>query len=136
MQALGRKLAEEMATGGVVALDGELGAGKTEMVKGMAAGMGYGGVVTSPTFTLLHEYRAGRKILYHFDFYRVENAQEIVELGWDELLEEPGSLLAVEWASRFPQLLPSAALRLELEILPEGGRRVTCASGNNRPAAC
>lgn len=123
MRALGRELAEELAGGGVVALCGELGAGKTELVKGLAAGLDYHGVVSSPTFTLLHEYRGGKCPLFHFDFYRVEEAEEIVDLGWDELLEEEG-IVAVEWADRFPGLLPPNAEILEIEVLPGGGRRV------------
>ena len=81
--------------------------------------------MTSPTFTLLHEYRMGVRALYHFDFYRVERAEEILHLGWDDLVEESGSILAVEWASRFPELLPEEALRVNLQILPGEARRVT-----------
>jgi|TARA_B100001964_G_scaffold220330_2_gene263284 tRNA threonylcarbamoyladenosine biosynthesis protein TsaE len=125
MQALGRDLAGELTNGGVIGLDGELGAGKTELVKGLAAGVGHAGPVTSPTFTLLHEYRMGVRTLYHFDFYRVERAEDILRLGWDDLVEESGSILAVEWASRFPELLPEGALRVNLQILPGEARRVT-----------
>ena len=123
MQALGRQLARELAPGAVIGLDGDLGAGKTEMVKGLAAGVGHPGAVTSPTFTLLHEYRGGERPLFHFDFYRVERAEEILDLGWDDFLEE-GGLCAVEWAARFPSLLPPEALRLGITILPGGQRRV------------
>jgi tRNA threonylcarbamoyladenosine biosynthesis protein TsaE len=128
MQALGRELGERLRAGGVVALDGELGAGKTELVKGLAAELGFQGVVTSPTFTLLHEYRTGRQPLFHFDFYRVKRAEEILDLGWDEFLEEAGGTLAVEWASRFPELFPPETIWLRLEIPPEGGRRVLLSS--------
>jgi len=123
MQALGRALARDLPPGAVVGLDGDLGAGKTELVKGLAVGVDYFGVVTSPTFTLLHEYRGGRRPLFHFDFYRVERAEEILDLGWDELIEE-GGLCAVEWAERFPGLLPPGALRLGITISSEGWRRV------------
>lgn len=123
MQSLGRALAGDLPAGAVIGLDGELGAGKTELVKGLALGIGYAGAVTSPTFNLLHEYRSGRRPLFHFDFYRVERAEEILELGWDEYLEE-GGLCVVEWAGRFSGLLPAEALRLEITILPAGRRRV------------
>ena len=123
MQALGRELAEELNGGEVVALCGELGAGKTELVKGLAAGLGYHGMVTSPTFNLLHEYRGGRLVVFHFDLFRVEQAEEIVDLGWDELMEE-GGVLAVEWAERYPHLLPPDALVLSIEIHPGDRRRV------------
>jgi tRNA threonylcarbamoyladenosine biosynthesis protein TsaE len=67
----------------------------------------------------------GVRTLYHFDFYRVERAEDILRLGWDDLVEESGSILAVEWASRFPELLPEGALRVNLQILPGEARRVT-----------
>ncbi len=124
MRALGREMAEELAAGSVLGLCGDLGAGKTELVKGLAAGLGYEGLVTSPTFTLLHEYRGGSRPLFHFDFYRVEAAGEIVDLGWDELVEEEG-VLAVEWPERFPGLLPPETLILDIEFRPGGGRRVS-----------
>lgn len=113
MQSLGRALAVELAAGAVLALDGELGAGKTELVKGLAEGLGYPGAVTSPTFSLLHEYRGGRLDLFHLDFYRLKEAHEVLELGWDELLEE-GGLVAVEWARLHPELLPAGTLCLQL----------------------
>ena len=125
MQALGREIAVELASGGVLALDGELGAGKTELVKGLAAEVGFKGLVTSPTFPLVHEYRSGQQALVHFDFYRVEAVEEVLDLGWDEFLEEPGSILAIEWASRFPELWPAKTMALELTILPGGARRVS-----------
>ncbi|MCH2064084.1 MAG: tRNA (adenosine(37)-N6)-threonylcarbamoyltransferase complex ATPase subunit type 1 TsaE [Roseibacillus sp.] len=128
MQALGRDLAGELAGGAVVGLDGDLGAGKTEFVKGLAAGMGFGGVVTSPTFTLLHEYEAGARTLYHLDFYRVGHGEEILALGWDELLEEPTGVVVVEWAGKFPELLPPEALRLRVEMQPSGERQLLCDS--------
>lgn len=113
MRALGSVLAAELAPGAVVALDGELGAGKTELVKGLAEGLGFSGPVTSPTFSLLQEYRGGRLDLFHLDFYRVEEPYEILDLGWDELLEQ-GGLVVVEWASLHPELLPADTLRLQL----------------------
>jgi tRNA threonylcarbamoyladenosine biosynthesis protein TsaE len=86
--------------------------------------MGHEGLATSPTFTLLHEYVAGRRVLYHLDFYRVEVEQEILALGWDDLLENPAGVVVVEWASKFAGLLPTGTLRLSLKLTPEGGRRI------------
>ena len=128
MQGLGAELAREVKGGGVVGLDGELGTGKTELVKGLAREWGYLGVVSSPTFGLLHEYGAAHGVFYHLDFYRVESAEEVLALGWDEILEEPGSLVVVEWAGRFGELFAPDALRLEVEILPGGGLRITTGS--------
>lgn len=124
MRALGRELACELGSGAVIGLDGDLGAGKTEFVKGLAAGLGYEGVVTSPTFPLLHEYTASLCVIYHLDFYRMESEREILSLGWDELLEDPEGVVVVEWASKFAGLLPAGTLRLRLDLTPEGDRRI------------
>ena len=102
MRALGHELAQEVEPGLVIGLDGDLGAGKTEFVKGLAAGMGYEGLATSPTFTLLHEYASGKRVLYHLDFYRVEGEQEVLALGWDELLEDPAGVVVVSGLENLP----------------------------------
>ena len=104
--AHGRALAESLRAGDVVALDGDLGAGKTHFVKGIAAGLGCEGDVTSPTFTLVHEYTGGRLALFHFDFYRLESEDETLRLGLDDYLGA-GGVLVIEWAGKFPALLPS-----------------------------
>ena len=124
MEALGESLAAELAAGTVLALVGGLGAGKTRMVKGLVRGIGHGGEVTSPTFSLVHEYRGGRLPVFHFDLYRLKSADELLGIGWDEFLDEPG-VLVVEWADLFPDLLPPAARCLRFEVLPDGGRRVS-----------
>ena len=123
MCALGAGLAAKLGSGWALGLCGPLGAGKTQLVKGLAEGLGHCGVVTSPTFTLMHEYRGGREALFHFDFFRVRNEGELLDLGWDEFLEE--GVVVVEWADRFPQLMPRNCLWLELEMRPGGGRIVT-----------
>lgn len=103
--ALGRRLAAAAAPGEVWALTGTLGAGKTHFVQGVAAGLGGGGAVTSPTFTLVNEYQGGRLPLYHFDFYRLESADEALALDLDEYLDGDG-LTVIEWGDKFPALLP------------------------------
>jgi tRNA threonylcarbamoyladenosine biosynthesis protein TsaE len=113
-----------LKTGNVVALVGDLGAGKTEFVKGLAAGLGSTAVVTSPTFTLIHEYRDGRLPLYHMDFYRLSSQDELDEIGFDEYLSRPG-ICAVEWANRFPERIPDAAIWVTLSIA-ENNERVIC----------
>ena len=105
----GRAVAAGLRTGDVLALVGGLGAGKTQFVKGLAAGLGLDpDGVTSPTFTLLHEYRgAGARLpLFHSDFYRLERAEEVGTLGLEELFDEGDGVTAVEWADRFPEFLP------------------------------
>lgn len=106
--ALGRKLAEAAAPGEVWALTGTLGAGKTHFVQGAAAGLGFDGAVTSPTFTLVNEYPGGRFPLYHFDFYRLKSAEEAMALDLDEYLDGDG-LTVIEWGDKFPGLLPERA---------------------------
>jgi tRNA threonylcarbamoyladenosine biosynthesis protein TsaE len=103
--AFGRSVASTLRRGAVLALCGDLGAGKTHFVKGLAAGLGGGEVVTSPTFTLLHEYTGGRLPLFHFDFYRLEDEAEALKIGLEEYLDGDG-VCAIEWAEKFPALLP------------------------------
>lgn len=119
----GRALAGEVGAGDVIALCGTLGAGKTHATKGIVAGMGSEASVTSPTFTLVHEYLDGRVPVFHFDFYRAETEADILSVGWDEFFDEDG-VIVVEWADRFPQLLPDTARWFSFELLPEGGRSV------------
>src|SRR5256885_12965607 len=84
-KAVGERLAEKIQTGDVVALVGDLGAGKTQFVKGLAKGLGSTAVVTSPTFTLVHEYQGSRLPIYHFDFYRIESLAALRAIGFDEI---------------------------------------------------
>ena len=101
----GRELGCRLRSGAVVALCGGLGSGKTCFTQGLVAGLGSDAVVTSPTFTLVHEYGGGRLEVAHFDFYRVASAAELVAAGWDDYLDHAGVVVA-EWADRFPELLP------------------------------
>lgn len=109
----GRALAGTLRAGDVLALDGELGAGKTHFVKGIAAGLGCADDVTSPTFTLVHEYTGGRLPLFHFDFYRLDNENETLRLGFDDYLGA-GGVLVIEWAGKFSALLPSGTRWFQL----------------------
>ncbi len=117
----GREIAEKLQAGDVLALAGDLGAGKTHLTKAIVAGLGCDFPVTSPTFTLVHEYRGGRLPVFHFDFYRLDDPAELLGIGWDEFLESEGAVI-VEWADKFPDLLPKHATWLKLEI--DGENRV------------
>ncbi len=119
----GHALAAELTTGTVVALVGGLGAGKTHAVKGIVAGLGSSAEVNSPTFTLVHEYSDGRIPAFHFDFYRLEDPREVLQIGWDDYLDANG-LVLVEWADKFPDLIPIHARWFQWRPLPEGGRCV------------
>ena len=120
----GRRYGAEASEGNVIALTGDLGSGKTQFVKGFVAGIGSNAEVTSPTFVLVHEYEGGRLSVYHFDFYRVEKADEIVRLGFDDYLFGDGVTL-IEWADRYPELIPKTATWISLETLGESVRRIS-----------
>lgn len=122
--ALGAKFAAAAQPGDVFALVGGLGAGKTHWTKGFVAALGSRVEVTSPTFGLVHEYPDGRIPVFHLDFYRIETAEELLSIGWDELLEQDAVVIA-EWADRFPELLPPGTKRLEFSIAADGSRTVT-----------
>lgn len=115
MIALGAALGRAAAAGDVFALNGPLGAGKTHLVKGLAAGLGVppDEPVVSPTFVLMREY-AGRLKLLHLDAYRLSSGDELRAIGWEELLETPGAVVAIEWAERVADAIPRAAVRIEL----------------------
>lgn len=122
MEALGRVAATGATPGSVFALIGGLGAGKTHWTKGFVSALGGNGEVTSPTFSLVHEYRAHPPV-FHFDFYRLDSAAELIALGWDEYLEAGGTIVA-EWADKFPDLIPAGATWLTFSVDPDGGRTV------------
>jgi tRNA threonylcarbamoyladenosine biosynthesis protein TsaE len=119
--AHGRALAATLRRGDVLALNGDHGAGKTHFVKGVAAGLNATASVTSPTFTLIHEYLGGRLPLYHFDFYRLEDEDEALKIGLDEYLDGDG-VCVIEWAEKFPALLPPHTRWLRFTHRADGTR--------------
>jgi tRNA threonylcarbamoyladenosine biosynthesis protein TsaE len=119
----GRGLARELQAGDLIALTGELGAGKTCLVKGIALGLETGQEVTSPTFTLIHEYRGGRLPLYHIDLYRLGSTEEAIAIGIEDYLRTEG-VTVVEWAERIEPLLPPHTRRIRLEPTDESTRRI------------
>ena len=122
--ALGAKLARDLPARGVVLLIGNLGAGKTTLAKGIALGLGAAAPeeVSSPTFTLIHEY--GGK-LYHVDLYRLDQEREVETLGLDDLFEK-NALVLIEWGEKFPRLMPAGRLEIRLEQVSDDARRITC----------
>ena len=111
----------------VVALTGELGAGKTTLVQAICAGYGVTDDVTSPTFALVHEYRSPRGAVYHLDLYRLRGPDELTNLGWDEILAAH-ALILIEWPERAGDRLPSGVVSIELEHAPsEPDRRLLLA---------
>jgi len=123
-EAIGRRFAEDVGVGSVLALQGELGSGKTLFTKGFAAGVGSNATVSSPTFTIVHEYRDGRLPLYHFDFFRVEDRQSLARLGLDDYFFGDG-VSVIEWADRLPEFVPDQARWIRFEIKSENQRAIT-----------
>jgi tRNA threonylcarbamoyladenosine biosynthesis protein TsaE len=127
--AFGRTLMELLAPPKLVLLRGDLGAGKTTLVKGIAAGFEAAEEedVTSPTFTLVHEYRGPRANLYHIDLYRVDTARELETLGLDDMRFED-SVLLIEWGEKFPRFVCERDVEISLERRGENGRRIRIVS--------
>jgi tRNA threonylcarbamoyladenosine biosynthesis protein TsaE len=127
--AFGRTLTEWLAPPKLVLLRGDLGAGKTTLVKGIAAGFEAAEEedVTSHTFTRVHEYRGPRATLYHIDLYRVDTPRELATLGLDDLCDE-NSILLIEWGEKFPRFLRERDVEISLEREGESGRRIRIVS--------
>jgi tRNA threonylcarbamoyladenosine biosynthesis protein TsaE len=121
--ALGERLARELPPRGVVLLIGNLGAGKTTLAKGIVDGLGAAPPedVSSPTFTLIHEYGGGR--VYHVDLYRLDEEREVATLGLDEIFER-NAVVLIEWGERFPRLLPAARVEIRIRTLADEEREI------------
>ena len=117
-EAIGRRLAAVLAPGTVLAYRGGLGMGKTAFTRGLAAGLGYQGRVTSPTFTIVNEYEGGRLPLFHFDMYRLADADALFDIGWEDYLDR-GGICAVEWSEQVDDALPSNTIWVTLKRCPE-----------------
>lgn len=126
---LGRQLAAELKPGGLVLLRGELGAGKTTMVKGIAEGFqaAEAASVTSPTFTLIHEYRGPEVTLYHIDLYRIDTQRELDTLALDDLMT-PNSILLIEWGEKFERFVRERDAEIAIEHAGGDQRRVLITS--------
>jgi tRNA threonylcarbamoyladenosine biosynthesis protein TsaE len=127
-RALGRELAAWLPAAGLVLLSGELGAGKTTLSKGIVEGLkaACADDVSSPTFTLIHEYGDPVRV-YHVDLYRLDSSEQALRLGLDELLESP-ALVLVEWGERFPSLWPAERLEIRIAHLKGDNRRIDLCS--------
>ena len=134
-EALGERWGKEAVSGLILGLTGELGAGKTQLVKGLARGLGVTARVHSPTFTLVNEYRGGRLRLFHLDLYRLDTPQQIIAAGLEEYFYRPDGVAVIEWAERwFGQGArdegrvvsgPVRYRRVQIETLSEHERRIT-----------
>ncbi len=127
---LGERLAGVLRPGDTVLLTGDLGAGKSELARGVARGLGVTETVTSPSFTILNVYESGRVPFYHFDWYRLESEDELYELGMDEDLGGDG-IAMVEWPERCRDAVPSDCLKLKLTVTGENSREITAETVGN-----
>ncbi len=122
---LAAEYARRLKRGDVLALEGELGAGKTRFVQGLAAGLGVpeNVYVRSPSFALLNEYKGGRLTLFHFDFYRLVKQSELMDLGIEEYMDGDG-ITVIEWADRFPTALPARTKHIRFHIVDDNTREI------------
>ena len=112
-EELGRKLAQYLKAGDVIAYTGDLGAGKTAFTRGVAKGLGIAERITSPTFTIVDEHEGGRLPLFHFDLYRLYSAEELFDIGWEDYLQR-GGVCAVEWSERMEDMLEEEPIWVEI----------------------
>jgi len=123
-RALGERLAQQLQTGDVLLLTGELGAGKSELARGIARGLGVTGYVPSPSFTILQVHEGGRLPLYHFDWYRLGGVNELYELTMDEYLYDDG-VSVVEWPEVAEEAIPERHLDIVIDVTGETDRQFT-----------
>ena len=119
MREFGKTLKNHLKEGDILALVGDLGAGKTHITQGILAALDYPGEVTSPTFALVNEYTTAVPEVVHFDLYRMEQAEELLEIGWEDYLERD-AILIVEWADKFPELMPPGTKCIHIEHQKNG----------------
>ena len=131
MMELGKEYAAKAKSGDVFGLVGTLGTGKTHWTKGFMEGIDPQAAVSSPTFSIVNEYRGDRHTVFHFDFYRLKTADELIGLGWDEYIEDD-AITICEWADLFPELMPDHTVWLEISHLPDGSRRISPVSRKSK----
>jgi len=126
-EALGAALGRVLPAGTVIAYRGDLGAGKTAFTRGLARGLGYRDMVTSPTYTIVNEYLGGRLPLFHFDMYRLSCAEDLWDIGWDDYLDR-GGICAVEWSENVAEALEDP-VTVTIEKLGDTSRRIKVEGG-------
>ena len=128
-ETVGAALAKILKPGTVIAYRGDLGAGKTAFTRGLARGLGFADMVTSPTYTIVNEYLGGRLPLFHFDMYRLASSDDLWDIGWEDYLER-GGVCAVEWSENVEDALEDA-ISVTIEKLGEESRRITIEGGES-----
>ena len=133
-EKIGASLGKILTPGTVIAYRGDLGAGKTAFTRGLARGLGYRDLVTSPTYTIVNEYLGGRLPLFHFDMYRLASADDLWDIGWDDYLDR-GGICAVEWSENVAEALENPIL-ITIEKTGEESRRITIEGVDDHALAC
>jgi tRNA threonylcarbamoyladenosine biosynthesis protein TsaE len=131
---IGKQLGERVKPGDIICINGDLGAGKTHFTKGIALGLGVSENITSPTFTIVNEYESGRLKLFHFDVYRVNDPDEIDNIGFDEYIFSNG-VSVIEWANYIDELIPKDYIDINISKLPKSGenyRKIVIIPHGNR----
>ena len=130
-EAVGASLAAKLEPGSVIAFTGDLGAGKTAFTRGLAKGLGIEERVTSPTFTIVNEYEGGRLPLFHFDMYRLDSADELFDIGWEDYLAR-GGVCAVEWSENIADALEEDTIRVDIRRGEHDSQRVITITGGGQ----
>lgn len=118
-----RQFVSQIGTHTVFAFYGKMGAGKTTFVKAICEALGVEDVITSPTFAIVNEYEANQRSIYHFDFYRIKKLEEVYDMGYEDYFYS-GALCFIEWPELIEDLLPDDAVRVNIEVQPDGSRLV------------
>jgi len=129
-ERIGEQVSHLLQPGDVLAFTGDLGAGKTAFVRGLARGLGLSDRVTSPTFAIVNEYREGPVPLFHFDMYRLGSSEELYDIGWEDYLRQNG-VCAVEWSEIVEDALPADCLRVHIRYLDDTEREITISRSNS-----
>lgn len=130
-ERLGEDLVKQLAPGSVVAFTGDLGAGKTAFVRGMARGLGITQRVTSPTFTIVNEYEGGSLPLFHFDMYRLHSSDDLFDIGWEDFLRR-GGICAVEWSENIEDALEPDTIYVEIRRGATDHQRIISIKGADK----
>ncbi len=125
----GKALSQMLIPGAILLLEGDLGAGKSVLARGIISSLGYKGAVTSPTFTIMNEYRTTPPV-YHFDMYRLEEPEQLYDIGYEEYLFGDG-ISIIEWPSKMEYLYPESYVRVNIEHVSANERRITVSANND-----
>lgn len=126
-QKIATNLAQSLKRGRIIAFEGNLGAGKTTFIQGLAHGLGVKEKISSPTFVIFKKYKVTHqeniKWLYHFDLYRINNIDEVIDLGLEDIIKEEKSIIAIEWAEKIKKILPKDVLQIKIKNINKNKRK-------------